>query len=176
MSQVARIHGRDGALITADQAASVLRYSPATGQFTWTRDRRGGMKAGSAAGTITRSGYVQIHCMGKLYFAHRLAWLFVYGIWPYGVVDHIDGDGTNNRIDNLRDVSRAVNQQNQRRAHRSNKSSGLMGAHFDARTRRWMAKISHENRTVNLGRYDTAEDAHAAYLKAKRAIHIGATI
>lgn len=163
-------------LVTAEQVTTVLSYCKETGQFTWKQNRGGGAKAGDSAGTLTTTGYIQIHCMGRLYFAHRLAWLVTYGAWPAGMIDHLDGDGTNNRLSNLRDVSAAVNQQNQRRAHRSNKSSGLLGAHFDARTGRWLAKISAANRTVNLGRYDTAVEAHAAYIKAKRTMHIGATI
>lgn len=165
-----------GTQITATDAVMLLAYCQATGSFTWLQNRRGGARRGDAAGTKTKTGYVQIHVAGRLYFGHRLAWLMTYGAWPSCVIDHIDGDGMNNRIANLRDVSVQVNQQNQRRAHRSNKSSGLLGAHFDAVTGRWMAKISNANRTFNLGRYDTAEKAHAAYLKAKQSIHIGATI
>lgn len=174
MNQVARIPQREGALVTAEQADDLLHYCPVTGNFTWRQDRGGGAKAGDIAGTVTSTGYRQIHAAGRLYFAHRLAWLLTHGDWPSGVIDHIDGDGMNNRIENLRDVSVAMNQQNQRRAQRSNKSSGLLGAHFDRRTGRWLAKISKANRTLNLGRYDTAAEAHAAYMEAKRTIHVGA--
>lgn len=162
-------------LITAEEASELLAYCPTTGAFTWRKNRRGGTRSGETAGTITRSGYVQIHVAGRLYFAHRLAWLMRHGAWPTCVIDHIDGDGLNNRLSNLRDVSIETNQQNQKRAHRSNKSSGLLGAHFDARTGRWLAKISVANRTRHLGRFDSATEAHEAYLQQKRTLHIGAT-
>ena len=174
MNQLARVQQRDGALITAEHAGELLRYCPQTGNFTWSQDRGGGARVGDIAGTATSTGYRQIRLAGRLYFAHRLAWLLTHGAWPSGVIDHIDGNGMNNRIENLRDVSVAMNQQNQRRAHRSNKSSGLLGAHFDQRTGRWLAKISVANKTINIGRFATAQLAHKAYIEAKGAVHNGA--
>lgn len=154
----------------------VLRYDSLSGSFTWAANRRGGAKAGDAAGTKKPGGYVQINALGRLYYAHRLAWFFAHGSWPTGHIDHIDGNPSNNALANLRDVSAETNQQNQRRAHRSNRSSGLQGVSFDARTGRWMAKISLKNRTKNLGRHATPELAHAAYVAAKRAMHEGSTL
>lgn len=154
----------------------VLRYDPCTGMFTWAVNRRGGAKAGDVAGTTKAGGYVQINVLGRLHYAHRLAWLFSSGSWPVGHIDHIDGNPANNAIANLRDVSAELNQQNQRRAHRSNRSSGMQGVSFDARTGRWLAKISLKNRTKNLGRHDTPELAHQAYVAAKRAMHEGNTL
>lgn len=175
MSNVATIARRSRVQVTAAEASQLLDYCAETGVIKWRRNRRGGARAGDVAGARTSSGYIQIHLNGQIYFAHRLAWLLFHGTWPACVIDHIDGDGTNNRIANLRDVSIQVNQHNQRRAHRSNRSSGLLGAHFDSRTGRWLAKITVSNRTVNLGRYDTAQQAHEAYLQQKRIIHIGAS-
>lgn len=162
---------------TVLQAMSeVLHYDAASGQFTWKVKRRGGANAGQVAGTVTVDGYVQIHVCGKLHKAHRLAWLFTHGVWPTYHIDHIDGNPGNNAIRNLRDVSAAINQQNQRRAHRSNQSSGLLGVSFDARTGRWLSKISVNNKTKNLGRYATPEKAHAAYVSAKKTLHQGSTL
>lgn len=158
-----------------DQLMHVLQYDCTTGQFRWAVDRKGGAKAGHTAGTVKNGGYIQIHACGRLYYAHRLAWLFTHNAWPQGHIDHIDGNPTNNRLENLRDVSVLVNMQNQRRAHASNKSSGLQGVSYDARTKRWAAKISIQNRTKNLGRYDLPEQAHEVYLRAKRAFHEGNT-
>ena len=154
----------------------ILRYDCVTGEFYWSVNRRGGAKAGDLAGTVKTGGYIQINACAKLYYAHRLAWRFMHGSWPAGHIDHIDGNPSNNRIENLRDVSVLMNQQNQRRAHVSNKSSGFQGVSFDARTNRWMAKISINNTTKNLGRYDTPEQDHSAYLSAKRINHEGCTI
>lgn len=167
------------ALTTADGAddlaklRGLLRHDPETGRFFWLVNRRGGVKAGDLAGTVRVDGYVQIHCAGTLYLAHRLAWLFTYGRWPTRHIDHVNGNTGDNRIQNLRDVAPKLNQENQRRAHRSNRSSGLLGVSYCARTGRWLAKISIDNKTQNLGRFDTSEKAHAAYLQAKRRHHEG---
>ena len=172
MNAITKAEG--GALaLPEEDLMKVLQYDAVTGVFTWAVNRRGGAKAGDTAGTVNFGGYIQINALGKLHYAHRLAWLFTHGSWPAGHVDHIDGNPTNNAIANLRDVSVKVNQQNQRRPHRSNRSSGLQGVSFDARTGRWLAKISLQNRTKNLGRYVTPELAHQAYVAAKREMHEG---
>ena len=108
------------------------------------------------------------------YSAHRLAWLYVHGAWPTGQIDHINGDRGDNRISNLRDVTPALNTQNQRRAARSNKSSGLLGV--TANRGRWLAQISIGGKSRNLGRYATPEEAHAVYVAAKRVLHAGCTL
>lgn len=151
---------------------NVLRYDGNTGVIYWLK-RSGKAKAGSVAGTAKRGGYIQISACGKSRYAHRLAWLFVYGAWPVGHIDHIDGNPSNNRIDNLRDVSAKTNMENQRHAHASNKSSGLLGVSFDKQTGLWMAKISVGNCTKNLGRFTDPNMAHSAYVSAKRDYHEG---
>jgi hypothetical protein len=155
------------------EIAAVLSYNAETGVFTWVANRGGGARTGDVAGTVKRGGYVQINVLARLCYAHRLAWLFATGSWPSGCIDHIDGNPSNNRIDNLRDVSAKENQQNQRRAHASNKSSGMLGVSMCKQTGRWSAKISVANKTKNLGRFDTADAAHQAYISAKRALHTG---
>lgn len=166
-----------GALALSEpELRRVLSYDEITGLFTWAQNRRGGARAGDEAGTQKAGGYVQIHANGRLYYAHRLAWLFARGAWPVGHIDHIDGNPANNAIANLRDVSAKLNQQNQRRAQASNLSSGLLGVSFDARTGRWLAKISIDNRTKNLGRHANPQLAHQAYLAAKRTLHEGNTL
>ena len=167
---------QEGGALALPELESLLRFDAGAGRFYWRVDRRGGAKAGDKAGTSKPGGYVAIHFCGRLLYAHRIAWLFVHKVWPEGVIDHRDGDPANNRPSNLRDVSQGRNLENQRRAHRSNKSCGLLGASFDTRTGRWLAKISVNNRTLNLGRHDTAEAAHAAYLVAKRDLHEGAML
>jgi hypothetical protein len=151
---------------------NVLRYDGETGLIHWVV-RSGKAKAGSVAGTVKLGGYVQISVRGKLHYAHRIAWLFVHGEWPAGHIDHVDGNPLNNRIGNLRDVSVKENMENQRHAHVSNKSSGLLGVSFDKQTGRWMAKISVGGSTRNLGRFADPCVAHAAYVSAKREYHKG---
>jgi hypothetical protein len=165
-----------GALAISDQELmGVLRYDRDTGIIYWAI-RSGRSKPGNVAGTVKTDGYIQIRACGGQHYAHRIAWLFEHGKWPDGHIDHIDGDPTNNRISNLRDVSIGMNMENQRHAHVSNKSSGLLGVSFDKQTGRWMAKISVSNKTKNLGRFSDQNKAHEAYVAAKRQLHPGATI
>lgn len=155
----------------------LLCYDPESGTFTWrVSGRRGKPTAGVIAGCKEPRGYVQIRIMKRLYWAHRLAWAYVNGAWPVGEVDHLDGDKGNNRIANLRDGSKASNMQNLRVALRSNKSSGLLGAHWSARLQRWKASITVDGRSKHLGVFDSASEAHQAYVSAKRIYHEGCTL
>jgi hypothetical protein len=166
-----------GPHVTADRLRECLTYNPDTGLFT-RRIRTGHrVKVGDPLGTLRPDGYLKASLLGINYLLHRLAWLHVYGEWPTFVIDHINGVRTDNRIANLRDVPETVNQQNQRRAHRKNKSCGLLGVTWHPRNRKWQAQIGIcGGRVKYIGSYDDAEDAHAAYLEAKRRLHEGCTI
>jgi hypothetical protein len=157
--------------LTAERLREVLTYDPVSGAF----QRRNSRRIRPLAGTINTPGYSVIKIDKKLYAAHRLAWLYVHGVWPSGLIDHINGIRTDNRIANLRDGSDGLNQQNMRKAQ-VNSKSGLLGAHADKRTGRWQANIMANRRAHRLGTFATAEEAHAAYLEAKRRLHKGCTI
>lgn len=90
-------------------------------------------------------------------------------------VDHIDGDKLNNRWSNLRVVTQAVNNQNLRSARVGSKS-GLIGAHWNKQDKKWQAGIRINGKNVHLGKFDTPEEAHAAYIAKKREVHDGCTI
>ena len=161
--------------LTAERLRELLHYDPETGVFTWRVNRGRTAKAGSQAGS-PHDGYVQITVDGREYKAHRLAWLYVHGVWPVGQIDHRFGIRNDNRIGELRDVTPSVNSQNQRIAKRSNKSSGLLGAYWHNVSNKWMAHIGVAGKKIHLGMFDTAEAAHAAYIEAKRRLHAGCTI
>lgn len=101
--------------MTQNELKQLLHYSPKTGLFVW-RVNRGRVRAGDKAGTMNYSeydsGHIAICISRQLYYAHRLAVLYMTGLMPTEEVDHIDGDGTNNRWNNLRCVSRVVNGRN----------------------------------------------------------------
>lgn len=92
--------------------------------------------------------------------AHRLAWLYVTGVWPEHQIDHIDGDGLNNRWDNLREVTNQENQQNRKRMSRN--TSGVIGVSFDKGMQKWSARIKAAGKYQYLGCYDKLEDAAKA--------------
>lgn len=160
--------------LTVGMLKDALEYDPDTGVFV-RKVRSSNVKAGSVAGSI-RHGYTVINVHGKRYLAHRLAWLYVYGGWPCLYIDHINGNGLDNRISNLRLASDRMNRENLRAARSDNKSSGLLGAHWSAYHKKWKSHIRTGGRLIHLGYFATKEEAHAAYLEAKRRLHPGCTI
>ena len=158
-------------MITIDALKRLLKYDPLTGVFTrLTKTTRS--KVGDEAGCSCR-GYRRIHIDGFDYQAHRLAWFYVYGEWPKYDIDHINGNRSDNRIANLRDVPKGINIQNQKSAHPGSES-GLLGVSWNKT--KWRAKITLNGQIKYLGHYDDKYEAHEAYLKAKRQMHEGCTI
>ena len=163
--------------LTSDRLREVLNYDPDSGLFTWKSPTGRRAKVGSVAGTVidgrknhpTRRPwrYRQIGVDGTNYKAHRLAWLYVHNKWPSDEIDHIDGDGSNNRIANLREATRAENSRNAPK--RRNNTSGYKGVWLNHG--RWSANIWTSGRKISLGTYDTPEQAHAAYAEAAKKLH-----
>jgi len=162
-----------------------LDYDPETGVFHWKNRAEkwfpskriynswNSRDAGKVAGTVVRGGYLIIKIWKSRYRAHRLAWAHVYGEWPEGEIDHINGVSNDNRIANLRVVSHSVNMQNQKRARRNNKTSGLLGVSLNVETGKFRARITVDNKERALGYFATPEEAHAAYISAKSDLHEG---
>lgn len=163
-----------GKPLTQDRLKSLLVYDPQTGVFTRLVNASSNAQAGRQEFNRSR-GYLWANVDGRLYPMHRLAWLYMTGSWPVGRVDHVDGDGENNRFANLRDASAAVNSQNQRRPHKTN-TSGFLGVSPCKRDQSWRAQISVGNVNRFIGRFATPELAHEAYVEAKRRLHEGCTI
>lgn len=151
----------------------LLQYDASTGEFTWIKSPSNNVKAGTLAGGISHRGYRYIRVNMKQYLAHRLAWLFYYGKWPSGEIDHINGIKTDNRISNLRDVSHSVNKQNLKKA-RSDNVTGLIGV--SPHCGKYRSYIAIGGKRLYLGHYDTAEEAHKVYIEAKRKLHEGNTL
>lgn len=161
-------------MLTQKRLKELLKYDRATGVFTRRIDSGKRWKSGEVAGwTHKHNGYVYIRVDGREYFAHRAAWLYVTGEWPSKDIDHIDGEKTNNRFANLREVSESVNAENQKRAHKDTRS-GVLGVYPVGD--RWKAMIVIDKAPVYLGTFDTIQEASAAYLSAKRLHHRGCTI
>lgn len=159
-----RLATLETAVLTYTRLKELLHYDPSTGHFKWRVQRRGAVKPGDTAGRLEGKGYIQIGIDGTRYQAHRLAWFYTFNVMPSGVIDHINGIRTDNRISNLRDVSFSENLQNFRNP-RKGTASGLLGV--SKKGERWVATICRNLKVYRLGTYNTAEEAHQAYLAAK---------
>jgi hypothetical protein len=160
--------------LLAHELKRLYSYNEETGEF-WRLVSAGGRAAGTLAGGKRKDGYIQLAINGKLYLAHRLAFLYVRGEWPSMDIDHIDGNRRNNRFSNLREATKIENQQNQKRAQRNN-ASGFLGVSPVCQARTFTARIKVGGRQVYLGNFATANEAHEVYLAAKRQWHQGGTI
>lgn len=154
-------------MLTQAELKTKLHYDPLTGVFTWIN------KPNKKVGHLNKQNYLCIGLGIKIYKAHRLAWLYMTGAFPTHDIDHIDGIGSNNKWSNLRDAPTIINCQN-RRCAQKNSSTGYLGVSY--RYGKYIARLTINNITINIGRFHTAELAHDAYLKAKRIHHEGCTI
>lgn len=152
-------------MLTQERLKELLDYDPETGVFVRKKNVRGGFSIGDIAGTINDNGYRIINIDGKRYRAHRLAWLYVYGVHPSAYLDHINRDRSDNRINNLREVNKQQNSWN----HGGNiaNTSGFTGVSWHKKSNKWRAAIRVNYVQRALGYFDTKEEAHAAYVQAK---------
>ena len=146
--------------VLIDLLNQLFHYDPETGVFT-RKVSRGNTKEGTVVGRPDTKGYLRVCVNGKDYKLHRLAWLMTYGEWPKDQIDHINGDKTDNRINNLRDCSCSDNCSNQHGARRNNKL-GLQGVHQIGGSR-FRATF----RSKHLGVFTDMNEAHKAYMEAK---------
>lgn len=149
--------------LTVERLRGLIEYDPMTGKFS----RGGELVREFLAG---RYGRLQVYVDRRLHYAARVAFAHFHGHWPKGQIDHINGDHTDNRIENLRDVTNAQNAQNRSRPRHCN-STGFLGVSFHKQSGRYRARIMVDGVMRSLGFHATAEQAHEAYLTAKREVH-----
>lgn len=133
-------------------------------------------RAGEVVGAVSTEGYIVCSINKRQFKAHRLVWAHVHGAWPSQSIDHINGNKADNRIGNLRDVDLKTNNQNRVRANKDS-STGVLGVFWDKWRGKWKAQLNlGGGRVKNCGRFATKEEAHAAYVEAKRKLHEGCTL
>ncbi len=151
--------------LTVERLRALLRYDASSGVFIWIGSACRSLKNGTVAGVFHRStGYVRIKIGRRIYYAHRLAWLYMTGKWPVALVDHQDGDKANNAWSNLRHAWASQNRQNVGLSRRN--TSGFKGVSFCRRRGNYEANIRCAGKLKHLGRFKTPEAAHAAYRSA----------
>lgn len=158
-------------MITHARLRELFVYDRKSGNFIRriSTGRNGCHRAGEHAGTIQNHGYLVITADKQRYVAHRLAWFYVYGVWPIGDLDHINEDKLDNRISNLREATRKQNMQNVRR-HKHN-TSGYKGVAWHSQRGKWRAYIFDSYQQIHLGLFESKEAAFAARSKAEKQYH-----
>ena len=154
--------------ISQELVKELLIYSESTGEFKWNKRPRSSFNcnrswnrwnnryAGSIAGSDTSDGYLRIRVGTDRYKSHRIAFLYVHGYMPK-YIDHINHDGKDNRIENLRAVSHQTNHRNTKKS--KNNTSGFTGVVWRKDTSKWQAQITIDSKCVNLGSFENKEDA-----------------
>ena len=170
-------HNLRDSRVTAEFVRRTLDYDADTGVFRWklrTPDENYGAHAcsmlnardaGKVAGCKNHQNYLLISLLGHKYSAHRLAWMYTHGEWPDGEVDHINGDPSDNRIVNLRVVTRAENRRNA--ALRKDSPSGYPGVWYDEKRGFWGARMRYDGKLMQLGRFPAYEIAVEAKKQAE---------
>lgn len=153
-------------ILTQQQLKELLDYNPNTGDFVNKIFR--GLRAmpNEMAGNVSSGGYIDITIYKRKYKAHRLAWLYVNGVWPTNNIDHINRIKTDNRICNLRDVTQDQNGQN-KTIHKNN-TSGHIGVVWHKRSNRWRARICLKGKDIYLGSFDEIQSAINARKQAEQ--------
>lgn len=147
-------------MITQAELKKTLSYDPSTGVFTWIIRPSQRIKANTVAGSENEQGYIVIKINGRMYKAHRLAWLYVNGYLPEHNVDHINRVRNDNRISNLREASQMCNVQNS--CIRKDNTSGCRGVSWSKSCKKWWAYIDHKGERISLGYHETVDAARTA--------------
>jgi len=149
-------------ILTQDYLKKILKYKD--GKLYWKIDRGNNSCKNKQTGLLSKNdGYGRISLYGKSYLAHRIIWLYHYGYMPK-FIDHLDHNRSNNSIDNLADKTHQENHRN-RKLHKNN-SSGFTGVTYHKTKKLWTAQITLGMKQVQLGQFDTLEEAIGMRLTA----------
>jgi hypothetical protein len=146
--------------LAADRLRDLLTYHPDSGLFTWNRSR-GSRGSGVIAGNMNTDGAVQIQIDKRVYVAHRLAWLYVLGVFPPDEIDHWNGCPADNRWSNLRPATHMQNCWNRKKSVAN--TSGFTGASWHSVKDQWCSSIMKNGQRIIIGYFDTPHEAGAAY-------------
>lgn len=159
--------------IDKDRMLELFNYNPDTGILSVKSIRKGDRRSeiGSEAGfessvKNSKLKYRRTEIRSTSYKVHRIIYVMMTGEQPENI-DHIDGNGLNNRWDNLRSVTRSENMRNCKQ--RTDNTSGVKGVSYYKQTKRWLAKITNdEGKRMNLGYFKVKQDAINARMEAEK--------
>ncbi len=154
-------------MLTQKKLKENLHYNPKTGEFIWLK-AKGSRAAGAIAVCVFHNGYRLIRINNKMYQASRLAWLYVYGYTLENEVDHINRNSLDDRIENLREVSRQCNMRNT--GNPKNNTSGVKGVSWDKSQRKWKVRIGINETQKHIGRHADYSEAICHRLAAEQCI------
>lgn len=145
--------------LTQELIAKVLKYDALSGTLIWISNLHSKcVVPNSRAGSLVKStGYRNISLFGRTYLEHQLVWFICNGAWPKGQIDHINQIRDDNRIVNLRDVSKADNARN--RSRNPNSKLGEHGIWFNIRTNKYVAEITLNGKKVYQKSFDDIDVA-----------------
>ena len=152
--------------ITQDYLKEHLEYRD--GHLFWIKPTARRVKVGQQFGCYYNTGYRVGGLKGKIYLEHRLTWLYHYGVWPKGHIDHNNGIRDDNRIENLRECTRQQNMLNRKSYGKTSKYKGVC---WYKPSKKWRAGYNYNGKHHYLGLYTTELEAAEAYRKATEHLH-----
>lgn len=163
------VHGYKGSSeLTVGRLRELIDYNPETGSMVWKISTSNRNPVNSEVGTLLNTGYRLLTIDGQRYLAHRIAWFYVHGFWPKEI-DHINRDRSDNRMANLRIATRSQNNVNASR--RSDNKSGVTGVTWHKGSQKWRATCHINGKQVQVGMFDSIEEAAKAYSEAAEKLH-----
>lgn len=155
-------------MISREKLKELLSYDEKTGIFIWKIANTRRIHVGDEAGRI-KEGYIKIGINNKEYYAHRLAWLYIYGDWPNKFIDHINGNRSDNRIENLREVTQAENVRNSKMPKTN--TSGIKGVRWNKKDGKWRAQCGIGGKMIYVGQYDSISEAKESVMRFREEHH-----
>ena len=155
--------------LTQKRLLEVISYDHLTGILRWKINRQARKIKGKIAGTRRKDGYIKVGIDGHEYYAHRLAWLYMYGYFPEHNIDHKDCDPSNNLIKNLREASKQCNARNTKRLKKNN-TSGCHGVVWLSKEKKWQAQIKINYKNYSLGYFTDFIEAVSTRFAAEQCV------
>jgi hypothetical protein len=153
-------------ILTQNQVRNLFEYRD--GELFWKVFTSPSAPIGSKVGHLASDGYIQTHIKRKFYRNHRIIFLYHHGYLPQ-YIDHIDGNRSNNQIENLREATKHQNGCNTK--INKNNTSGVKGVSWHKKTKKWYVRVSIHRKSISIGYYDSLEDAKIAMIEARNKHH-----